>query len=93
MANYLRAFDERRLDIFDECGIEVRRAHGTVVIGHPMFDPDPGEEVVNETLRTFASHLSRIDIVTYKQLIDGAERSIDLADRPASGPLDRGFPI
>lgn len=81
MVNYLRAFDERRIDILDEHGIEVRRAHGTVVIGHPMFQPDPGEDVINEVLRTYTSHLSRIDVMTYKQLVDGAERTLDLAEQ------------
>lgn len=80
MANYLRAFDERRLEIFEEHNIEVRRAHGTVVIGHPMFQPDPEERIINETLRTYTSHLSRIDVMTYKDLIDGAERTLDVAD-------------
>lgn len=64
MVNYLRSFDEHRYEILEDHDIEVRRAHGTIVIGHPMFQPDPGEHIINETLRTYTSHLSRIDVMT-----------------------------
>jgi hypothetical protein len=78
VSNYLRDFDEQRSRILDQYGLDVRRAGGTVVIGHPQFDPSFSEREVNETLRTYASQLSRIDVITYKQLIDSARRSLQL---------------
>jgi hypothetical protein len=76
VSNYLRDFDEQRSCILHDYGLDVRRAGGTVVIGHPQFDPSFSEREVNETLRTYASQLSRIDVITYKQLIDSARRAL-----------------
>ena len=82
VANYLRAFDESRGEIFERFGIDARRASGTVVIGHPMYDVSFEEQIVNETLRSYNGHLSRIDVMTYKQLLDSAARSLS----PDGGP-------
>ncbi|MET1074324.1 MAG: Shedu anti-phage system protein SduA domain-containing protein [Umezawaea sp.] len=76
VANYLRDFDENRSRILAAHGLDVRRASGTVVIGHPKFDTSFSEQQVNETLRSYASHLGRIDVITYKQLVDSARRSL-----------------
>ena len=50
-------------------------------------------EGVYETLRTYNSHLARVDVVTYKELLDGAERSFALTapDRPCR-PCSGEFP-
>ncbi|OHX01930.1 Shedu anti-phage system protein SduA domain-containing protein [Micromonospora sp. WMMB235] len=77
--NYLLALDEERSRILDEHGVDVRRASATVVVGHPRFQPSVEEADTNEVLRTYSSHLARIEVVTYKQLLDGAERSLSLA--------------
>lgn len=77
--NYLQRFDERRCEIVKLHGLEVRRASGTVVIGHPMYQPEFSEREVAETLRTYNSHQSRISVITYKQLLDSAERALDLS--------------
>ncbi|GAA1268276.1 Shedu anti-phage system protein SduA domain-containing protein [Saccharothrix xinjiangensis] len=87
VANYLRAFDEDRTGILERHGIEARRASGTVVIGHPMYDVDFTEQQVDEVLRSHNADRSRIEIVTYKQLIDRARRALDISPvtKPSEG--------
>ncbi|MET9957627.1 Shedu anti-phage system protein SduA domain-containing protein [Streptomyces sp. NPDC006326] len=74
--NYLVGLDEHRLRIRDELGIETRRASALVLIGHPSVQPDVAEEDINEALRTLNTHMSRVDVVTYKELADNAERAL-----------------
>ena len=73
---YLVGLDEHRLRIRQEIGIETRRASATVLIGHPATQPDVPEEAIYETIRTLNTHLSRVEVLTYKELVDNAERSI-----------------
>ncbi|MBE8518646.1 DUF4263 domain-containing protein [Amycolatopsis sp. H6(2020)] len=80
VANYLTAFDEDRNAIRGRYGIESRRASGTVVIGHPGFQPQFGEQEIAETLRTYNAEHARISVITYKELLDNAERSLTFAD-------------
>ena len=78
--NYLRSLDQLRSHILTEFGVDALRASATVVIGHPMFvqgDIDEGEIV--KTIRTYNSHLSRVEVITYADLVDGAERSLALS--------------
>ncbi|MFD7655885.1 Shedu anti-phage system protein SduA domain-containing protein [Actinosynnema sp. NPDC059797] len=79
VANYLRAFDEDRTGILERHGIEARRASGTVVIGHPMYDVDFTEQQVDEVLRSYNADRSRIEVVTYKQVIEGARRALAIS--------------
>ncbi|RIV34556.1 Shedu anti-phage system protein SduA domain-containing protein [Micromonospora radicis] len=74
--NYLVGLDENRERIRREFGIETRRASAVVLIGHPALQPDVPEEEINETLRTFNTHLNRVEVLTYKELVDSAERSL-----------------
>ncbi|GES31146.1 DUF4263 domain-containing protein [Streptomyces angustmyceticus] len=74
--NYLVGLDEHRLRIRDELGIETRRASALVLIGHPSVQPDVAEEDINEALRTLNTHMSRVEVVTYKELVDNAERAL-----------------
>ncbi|MFB7295580.1 hypothetical protein [Streptomyces rubiginosohelvolus] len=74
--NYLVGLDENREKIRRELGIETRRASAVVLIGHPEVQPDVPEQDINEALRTFNSHMSRVEVLTYKELIDNAERSL-----------------
>jgi hypothetical protein len=76
--NYLRALDEQRDHILANYKVEARRASATVVIGHPLH-AKLDEAQINETLRIYNSHLSRVEVITYKQLIDGAEQSLALS--------------
>ncbi|WP_051791416.1 Shedu anti-phage system protein SduA domain-containing protein [Amycolatopsis jejuensis] len=74
--NYLVALDENRHAIREHYGIETRRASALVLIGHPGVHPDIPEEAVNDTLRTFNAHTGRVEVLTYKELLDSAERSL-----------------
>ncbi|MBB5954443.1 hypothetical protein FHS29_001013 [Saccharothrix tamanrassetensis] len=84
VTNYLRAFDEDRAGILERHGIDARRASGTVVIGHPMYDVDFTEQQVDEALRVYNADRSRIEVVTYKQLIDRARHALELS-APSEG--------
>lgn len=74
--NYLTGLDEHRDRIREELGIEVHRASALVLVGHPRLHPDMPETEINEALRTFNSHLTRVEVLTYKELLDNAERSL-----------------
>ncbi|MEW2378823.1 Shedu anti-phage system protein SduA domain-containing protein [Micromonospora sp. NPDC047812] len=85
--NYLVALDEDRPRIRDRHGVDVRRAGATVVVGHPRFQPDLDESDMNEVLRTYSSHLARIEVITYKQLLDAASHALGLSQVNASHGL------
>lgn len=73
---YLVGLDENRHLIRAGLDIEARRASATVLIGHPAIHPDIPEEQVNEALRTLNAHVSRVEVLTYKELLDNAERAL-----------------
>ncbi|WP_143202402.1 Shedu anti-phage system protein SduA domain-containing protein [Amycolatopsis sp. CB00013] len=77
--NYLRELDEQRHTIKGTLGIECRRAFATVVIGHPSYVKGATQDEISETLRTYNSHLSRVEVITYGDLIQGAQGALDLA--------------
>ncbi|MEU4645087.1 Shedu anti-phage system protein SduA domain-containing protein [Micromonospora sp. NPDC023814] len=85
--NYLVALDEDRPRIRDRHGVDVRRAGATVVVGHPRFQPDLDEADMNEVLRIYSSHLARIEVITYKQLLDGASHALGLCQANVSHGL------
>ncbi len=76
--NYLVGLDENRKWVRETYGIDVRRASATVLIGHPAVHPHVPEELINEVLRTFNTHHNRVEVITYKELVDSAERSLKL---------------
>lgn len=81
--NYLRGLDEQRATILADLGVDTRRASATVVLGHPSFvRAGITTAEVTETIRTYNSHLARIEVLTYADLVDGAERSLALAGDP-----------
>jgi hypothetical protein len=78
--NYLRGLDEERHRILNEHEIDTRRAGMSVVIGSARFVPEAisaGE--IAQTIRTFNSYVSRVQVITYDQLIDDAQRALTLA--------------
>jgi hypothetical protein len=77
--NYLASLDRHESLVRDELGLECRRAFATVVIGHSMYCTDYRRADVSEALRIYNSHLSRIEVVTYEDLLAGAERALDIA--------------
>ncbi|MFE6916114.1 Shedu anti-phage system protein SduA domain-containing protein [Streptomyces rubiginosohelvolus] len=85
--NYLVGLDEHRFRIRKELNIETRRASAVVLIGHPALQPDVPEEQINEALRTLNTHMSRVEVVTYKELVDNAKRALG-AGFGASNAID-----
>ncbi|MFD8464392.1 Shedu anti-phage system protein SduA domain-containing protein [Streptomyces cyaneofuscatus] len=78
--NYLRTLDENRQSILARHGVDARRASATVVIGHPQYVSEnitPHE--VDETLRTYNTHMARIEVITYETLLKSAERMLTLS--------------
>ncbi|MDP8929794.1 MAG: DUF4263 domain-containing protein [Actinomycetota bacterium] len=77
--NYLRSLDEQRPQIMADFGIDCRRASATVVLGHPRYvraSPTPAQ--LADAIRTYNSHLSRIEVITYEELTQTAERFLHL---------------
>jgi hypothetical protein len=80
-ANYLRSLDENRASILADHGIECRRASATVLIGHPAFvEADFTAAEIAAAFRTYNGILSRIDVMTYEELIDSAERTLAVSE-------------
>ncbi|WP_330331354.1 DUF4263 domain-containing protein [Streptomyces sp. NBC_00536] len=82
--NYLVGLDENRERLRADFGIETRRASALVLIGHPGAQPEVPEREIHEALRTFNTHVNRVEVLTYKELIDNAERSLGAAAVPRS---------
>jgi hypothetical protein len=74
--NYLVGLDENRDRIGEQFGIETRRVSALILIGHPALQPEVPEEEITEALRTFNTHLSRVEVLTYKELLDNAHRAL-----------------
>ncbi|MGC5308744.1 Shedu anti-phage system protein SduA domain-containing protein [Micromonospora zamorensis] len=85
--NYLVGLDENRERIHREFGIETRRASALVLIGHPALQPEVPEGEINEALRTLNTHVVRVEVLTYKELVDNAERSLGGLDREEASSL------
>ncbi len=85
--NYVRSFDElgasASTNYRNELGhdYDMRRVFATVVIGHPCHITDKKARVATErticqTIRSYNAHLSRVEVMTYKDLVDAAERAL-----------------
>jgi hypothetical protein len=83
--NYLRSLDEMgpslRTLYRNELGLDYdyRRARGTVVIGHQdrVQIPETTREQIDQCIRSYNAHLSRVQVVTYADLLDAAERALN----------------
>ncbi|WP_322984404.1 Shedu anti-phage system protein SduA domain-containing protein [Streptomyces sp. S584] len=81
--NYLRELDEKRSQLLVDLGIDARRASMTVVIGHSAFVTNGTSSAqIDETIRTYNSHLTRVSVFTYDRLIENAQRTLDLTTSP-----------
>ncbi|WP_433127732.1 hypothetical protein ACQPWW_33165 [Micromonospora sp. CA-240977] len=87
--NYLLGQDENRERIRREFGIEIRRVIAVVLIDHPDLQPQVAEDEINEALRTFNTHLNRVEVMTYKKLVETVEPSLGGSLRRATSP--QGF--
>lgn len=89
--NYLRSLDQHRSHILADFGVDPLRASATVVIGHPKFVRGGlTEDTIVKAIRTYNSHLCRVEVITYADLVDGAERSLALSAESAE---DAGEPV
>jgi hypothetical protein len=89
--NYLRHLDETgavlRTQYRNELSIDFdfRRARGTVIIGHPDRAPsaEASREQIDQTIRSYNAHLSRLTVLTYADLLESAERALRFASEEA----------
>ncbi|HKF00044.1 MAG TPA: Shedu immune nuclease family protein [Actinomycetes bacterium] len=75
--NYLVGLDENRQKVRETFGIEARRATATVLAGHSAFQGKHTAEI-REALRVYNSHLTRIDVIIYDDLLESACRSLKI---------------
>ncbi|MEY9963414.1 hypothetical protein ABIA33_001447 [Streptacidiphilus sp. MAP12-16] len=89
-ANYIRALDEQgmalRTELHDELGLDYdfRRVRATVIIGHIEHARGP-RGTVAQTIRSHNTTLNRVDVVTYDELLDAAERALAFDERALEG--------
>ena len=77
--NYLRSLDEEAHTIKSKLGAEAHRMFATVVIGDRQHNKlEVSDEDFYRTLRTYDSHLSRIQVMTYDQLISNAANALQI---------------
>jgi Domain of unknown function (DUF4263) len=83
-ANYVRSADEQGLAmrtlVRDELGIDIdlRRTFATVVIGTRAHARQGAtDENLSLALRTYNATINRVEVITYDDLLDAAERSLD----------------
>ena len=87
--NYLCHLDETRDHVLVQHNIDTRRASATVLVGHPKFVTEFSDTEISDTIRTYNSHLSRIEVMHYRDLIDYAERALALDAAPPKQEADR----
>jgi hypothetical protein len=78
--NYLTRLDEQRDHILTRTKVDVRRASSTVLIGHPEFVPKHSREEIDGTLRIYNSHLGRVEVRHYAELIESAEEALRITE-------------
>jgi hypothetical protein len=78
--NYLTRLDEQRDHILSRTKVDVRRASSTVLIGHPEFVPKYTREGIDGTLRIYNSHVARVEVRHYAELIESAEAALRIAE-------------
>jgi hypothetical protein len=95
--NYLRDLDEQGLMaagvLANELGqqYDMSRCFATVVVGHADHHrpADAERKVVARTLRQYSASLSRVEVISYDQLVESAERALDFetdTNRAATSP-------
>lgn len=64
---------------------DMHRVFATVVIGHPVHVDGVTARQVEQTLRTYNSHLSRVEVMTWAMLPDAAERALNFEQETVDG--------
>lgn len=93
--NYVRQFDRFEATLREDFGIDCRRVHATVVIGHPDHNgvDDVSAEQFHQTYRSYNSHLARVEVISYAELLATAENDIaSLVQRVERGGEDPAPP-
>jgi hypothetical protein len=80
--NSLRDLDRGSDIIAKNLSIDCQRAFATVVIGDPRYLSPDGQEAAARCMRAYNSHLSRIEVITWDDLIGGAELVLAMAPEP-----------
>jgi hypothetical protein len=89
--NYLRGLDElgAGLQVTHQNAFgttyDLVRVFATVVIGHPTHVADFDQHQIDQTIRTYNAHLSRVEVVTYESLLAAAERALAFEQARADG--------
>ncbi|MGW4902823.1 Shedu anti-phage system protein SduA domain-containing protein [Streptomyces albidoflavus] len=88
--NYLRALDDQRTalqaELSEELGValDLRRVRSSVIIGHPdhvnIREREVTQMQIDQTIRSYNTHLSRIEVMTYNELLDSAERTLQFEE-------------
>ena len=84
--NYLRTLDETGAALTttyrNEFGVDydMRRSFATVVIGHPAHTSHADKRTIEQTIRSYNAHLSRVEVITYATLLESAERALEFED-------------
>ncbi|PJE17497.1 MAG: hypothetical protein CK429_06605 [Mycobacterium sp.] len=96
--NYLKSLDSEVYTIASKLKADVSRAFATVVIGDRQHNKlEISEDDFYSALRTYNSHLSRIQVITYDQLVTNAMNAMQImfgaadaqpTDAPQSTPTD-----
>jgi hypothetical protein len=77
--NYLRSLDGEVHTIKSKLGAEANRAFATVVIGDRQHNKlELSDEGFYGAVRTYNSHLSRIQVITYDQLVNNAMNALQI---------------
>jgi hypothetical protein len=91
-SNYIRTLDElgSSLQTYykNELNLDYdyRRSKATVVIGHPdhVDLADVTKEQIAQVVRSYNSDRSRVQVLTYADLLDCAERALSFKENPES---------
>jgi hypothetical protein len=69
--------------------LDMRRNFATVVIGHPCHNSaTANESLISSTIRTYNSHLSRVEVITYDELFTSALRALDFEEEGIEQAVD-----
>jgi len=77
--NYLVEIDKQKSQTQTDLKTGSSLTSAIVVIGHTNFVTDFTPEEIYETLRTYNNYLSRIEVITYDQLIARAKQFLDIS--------------
>jgi len=78
----LRELDRNSEAISVNLQIDCHRGFATVVIGHPRYLAPEKQEAVAQAIRTYNSHLGRVEVITWDDLVGGAELSLAMSPGP-----------